>query len=216
MRQVESCHHDRDAGPEHHGRGVGVDVEIELGRRGDVAEGERPAHQHDPPDAVADVRREAERQRDVGEWAERTERHGRGRGPQLGDDELHRVAAAGLSARRGEPGAREAVGAADELRRFERQHQRALGAPVDGNVRAAGELAHAQGVRRRLRDRDVARDRRDAAEIEPFARGERQQDRDGVVVARVGVDDDRLGHVGGSRVGGSAFALEGLEGVGFG
>ena len=79
-------------------------------------------------------------------------------------------------------------------------HERPVGAAVDRDVAAAGELEHAQGVRGRLLDRLVAADGRDADELE-LGRGEREQERDRVVVAGIAVEDDRgRAHAGQYRV----------------
>ena len=69
-------------------------------------------------------------------------------------------------------------------------HERPLGAGRDRHVAATGELEHAQRVRRRLVERLVAGDGRDAEQLE-LGRGEREQERDRVVVAGVAVEDDR-------------------------
>ena len=77
------------------------------------------------------------------------------------------------------------VGGDEELAR-----ERAVGAGRHRHVAAADELEHAERVRRRLLERLVAGDRRDAEEVELRA-GEREQERDRVVVARVAVEQDR-------------------------
>ena len=59
-----------------------------------------------------------------------------------------------------------------------------------GTSRAPGELEHVERVARRLVERLVAGDGRDRAQLD-LGRGEREQDRDRVVVAGVAVDDDR-------------------------
>jgi hypothetical protein len=68
--------------------------------------------------------------------------------------------------------------------------ERAVGAGGDRYVGAAGQLEDADGVRRRLRQRLVARDGRDPEQLELGAR-EREQDRDRVVVTGVAVEQDR-------------------------
>ena len=81
-------------------------------------------------------------------------------------------------------------GAANELRRRQREQQWLLGAAIDRHVAAPGQFDDAQCVRRGQIDADIAGDRGDAAQIEPIACGEREQDRDRVILARIGVDDD--------------------------
>ena len=68
-----------------------------------------------------------------------------------------------------------------------------LGATRHGHIGAAGELEHLERVQRRLLERLVAVDGRDAEQLDLRA-GEREQDGDRVVVARVAVEDDRRRH----------------------
>ena len=74
--------------------------------------------------------------------------------------------------------------------------ERAIGAGRDRDVGAAGEVEHAQRIRRRLLERLVAVDRGDAENLDLRAR-EREEQCDRVVVPRVAVEDDRDrgGHV---------------------
>ena len=62
---VQAEHHERDAGLEHHLRGVRVDVDVELGGGRDVALADGAAHQHDLADAADDVGRLVQRQREL-------------------------------------------------------------------------------------------------------------------------------------------------------
>ena len=62
-----------------------------------------------------------------------------------------------------------------------------------GDLAAAGEIEHAQGVRRRLRERLVPVHGRDAEHLHLGAR-ERQQQRDRIVVPGIAVEDDRGAH----------------------
>ena len=84
----------------------------------------------------------------------------------------------------------ETIGAAHEFRRAQRTQQRLARARKHRHVLATRELQDAQRIRRGQRQRHIARDRRDAQQVEPLPFGECQQDRDGVVLARIGVDDD--------------------------
>jgi hypothetical protein len=63
----------------------------------------------------------------------------------------------------------------------------------DRNVAAAGDLERDERVPGRLVERLVAGDRRDTDQLD-LRRGEREEDRDRVVVPRVAVDDDRRAH----------------------
>ena len=86
------------------------------------------------------------------------------------------------------------VGAVHDRRVATARHdERPVGAGRDGHVLAAGQREHAQRVARRRLERQVARDRREREQVELRAR-QREQDRDGVVDARVAVDDERRGH----------------------
>ena len=69
--QIEG-HRDRDPAAQDHVGSLRVDVDIELGRRADVAHLEiGAAHHHDLPDTLGDAGRLHERHRDVGQRAER-------------------------------------------------------------------------------------------------------------------------------------------------
>src|SRR5207237_7154921 len=67
--------------------------------------------------------------------------------------------------------------------------QRAVGACGDRDVSATGELEHLERVAGGLLQRLVAGDGRDTSQLD-LGRGEREQNRDRVVVAGVAVDDD--------------------------
>ena len=68
-----------------------------------------------------------------------------------------------------------------------RVHQRLAGAGGHRDVGAAGQVQHPQRVLRRLRQVDVAVHGRDQPEVDLGA-GQRQQDRQRVVDAGIGVD----------------------------
>ncbi len=176
---------------EHDRRGVGIDVNVELRRRCHVAEVHRTAHQYDALDFSRNVRRKAQRQRDVGQRAKRAQRDTPvGRCAQRADDKVDRVPGPRRACGQRNVGPSEAIGAANKLRRRQRKHQWLFGAAIDGHVSALGQRDDTQCVRRRKFDADIAGDCRDAAQIEPITRGEREQDRDRVILARIGVDDD--------------------------
>ena len=92
--------------------------------------------------------------------------------------------------RLGEVGAVEPALAVHVVRDLERADQRGRGAGRDRHVRAAEQGEHPQGVARRLAQADVAAHGRDAQHLELRA-GERERDRERVVVARVAVEQDR-------------------------
>ena len=76
-----------------------------------------------------------------------------------------------------------------------RAHQRALAAGEHRHVAAAGQFHDAPRVNRGPRQRHVAGDRHDAGDLQFVGRGQRQKDRDGVVLSGIGVDDDAALHV---------------------
>jgi enoyl-CoA hydratase/carnithine racemase len=76
------------------------------------------------------------------------------------------------------------------LRYDELALERPVGARRDRDVCAAGELEHAERVGRGLLERLVAPDGGDAEQLD-FRAGEREQDRDRVVVPGVAVEEDR-------------------------
>ncbi len=82
-----------------------------------------------------------------------------------------------------------------------------------GHLGAAGELEHAQRVRGRLGERLVAGDRGHPEQLE-LGGGEREQDRDRVVVPGVAVEDDRRrrhSHASSSSAVGSELCAPKLE-----
>jgi hypothetical protein len=72
----------------------------------------------------------------------------------------------------------------------------ALAAGIDRHLRAASQFADDAGVALGQRQRHVAGHRDDAEHLQLRRRGQRQQDGYGVVLAGIGVDDDRAGHQG--------------------
>ena len=182
MREVERHDRHRDAAGEHGGRRLRVDVGVELGRRRDVAEGDRAAH----PDDLARLRAAGEGGRDVGQRPGGDEDRVR---RQLVEDQPDGTARVDGHDRFGQLGAVQArravdVGCDDQL-----ADERPVGALRDGHVVAACQRQHAARVLGGAGQRLVAGDRRQRDEVDGRA-GERQQDRDGVVVPRVAVEDD--------------------------
>ena len=92
--------------------------------------------------------------------------------------------------RRRQVGAVEAGLAVHVRRDVALAHERLVGARVDRDVGAAGELEHAQCVGGRLVERLVAGDGRHADELE-LGRGDGEQQRNRVVVTGIAVEDDR-------------------------
>ena len=210
MRDVEPDHRHRQAAPEHAPRSLRVDVDVELGRRRHVPFGDRAAHDHDALEGRRLLRVTGQKEGDVGQWADRDERdRPLGAEDVLGqevDGVLRDRLALRLRERRPvEPGLAVNVVGDEEL-----PGERPVGARGDGHVAPAHELEHAERVRGRLLERLVAGDGRDAEELELRA-GEREQEGDRVVMARVAVEHDgrRLAHA--ARIS-SISAVVGSEG----
>ena len=187
-RDVPADHLDRQAGAEDDARRLRIDPDVVFGRRRDVAFAARRAA-HD--DAAADLLGEAgiarQRQRDIGQRSERHQRQAR-RGVGEAQDRVDRMLALGRAARRRIAAVAEPVAAVEPMRVVERAHQRRGRADEDGDV-DAGDLGGQQRVAGRLFDADVAGDD-GQPEHAHVGRGERHQDRDGVVGSGVGVDEE--------------------------
>ncbi len=128
---------------------------------------------------------------DIGERPERRERHRAGLvGQQRFDDEIDAVLRFDLQFRQRQVGAVHAGFAMHMLGGDEGAAHGALAAGIDGNILAARELDDLERIAGVLGQRDVAGHRDDAEDIEIGGRGERHEDGDGIVLARVGVDND--------------------------
>ena len=188
VRDVEPDHRHVDVGGEDERGGLGVGPDVELGSRGHVALGDRPAHDDDLREPVGAVPLEVSR--DVRQRSRRDERHGsRRRGDGRGNP-ADGVGRDRLGARLRQRRAVEAALAVHVRGDDELALERPVGTRGDRHIRAASELEHAQRVRGRLLERLVPVGRRHAEELELRAR-EREEQRDRVVVAGVAVEDDR-------------------------
>jgi hypothetical protein len=130
---VERGHGDRDATPEHHVGGLRIDIDVELGRRRDVADLEiGAAHHDDLLDARRDLWRLDQGHGDVGEGPESAERDrpGLGRGKRV-DEEVDAVPFLQRDLRLGQVGPVEAGLAVDVLGGDELPAERTLAAGVD-------------------------------------------------------------------------------------
>ncbi len=186
VRQVERDDRQRDAAGDDRGGGLGIDEGVELGGGRDVAEGDRAAH----PDDLARLAALCQRRRDVGQRAGRDQdRLGR----QLVGDQSQRAARVGADDGVGQLGAVDARHAVDVGRDHQLARQRAVGAGGHRHVGAAGQRQHAARVLGRARERLVAGHRRDRHQVDRRV-AEREQHRDGVVVAGVAVEDDAGAH----------------------
>ena len=207
--QVERHHGQGHAGTEHDVGRLGIDIDVELGRGGDVADLEiGAAHQHDLGDTRHDVGGAGEGGGDVGQGADRAERDAARRlGAQGLDEEIDGMGRLQLhrglgQARPVEPGLAMDVLGGDELAR-----QRRVAAGEDLHLAPPGQLADDAGILRGQRQRHVAGHRGQAEKLDLAGAGQRQQDRHGVVLAGIGVDDDLARRHGWRRPPGGAARL---------
>ena len=191
--EVQADQGEFEAAAEDDRGGVRVGVDVVFGGRGHVAEVHGAAHQHDLVDGGGDVGGEAQGEGEVGERAEHAQGDAGGCcGAQQGDQGGDGVGLGRRLGGRGEVGAVEAVGAADEFGGFQGEDQGGGAAGVDRDFGVAGEFDDAAGVGGGLRDRDVAGDGGDHGHGETVGQSEGEEDGDGVVLAGVGVDDQGL------------------------
>ena len=191
---VEGHDHQRNAGFEHDISGFGVDVDVELGRGGDVAALKAAAaHQDDLGHAGDDVGGALEGGGDVGQGAEGAEGdRARGMGAERVDQVVDGVLGLQGMGRVGERDAVKAGLAVDMLGGDELAGKGGIAAGVDRGV-AAREFDDDAGVLLGEGERHVARDGGEGKDIQ-LGRGQRKEDGNGVVLAGVGVDDDLAGH----------------------
>jgi hypothetical protein len=191
---VEGHDHQRHAGFEHDISGFGVDVDVELGRGGDVAALETAAaHQDDLGHAGDDVGGALEGGGDVGEGAEGAEGdQACGVGAEGVDEVVDGVLVLQGMGRLGQRDAVEAGLAVDVFGGDELAFQGAVCACVDGGLVAA-EFDDLAGVPLGEGQGHVPGDGGEGKDLKLRA-GEGEEDGDGVVLAGVGVDDDLAGH----------------------
>ena len=193
MGDVEADHRDREAAAEHDPRRLRVHPDVELGRGRPVALADGPAHEAD----VRDLRRQAGRGQqqlgDVGQRPRRDQRDRAGRRLEGRPQERERALGPHLGARLGEVGPVEPALAVDVVGDLERPRERGRRPGRDRHVGPAEQREDPERVARRLAQPDVAADGRDAQHLE-LRPGERQRDREGVVVAGVAVQEDGDGH----------------------
>jgi hypothetical protein len=164
VRDVEADHRHVDAALEHARRSLGVAPDVELGGGRHVPLGNRAAHENDALGSC--VRMEREQKCHVRQRADRNERDGTLRAPDLLREEVGRVRSDGLALRWRQIGPVEARLAVhvrgDELVADERT----IRAGCDRNLPVSGELEHADRVRRRLVECLVSRDGRHAEHLD--------------------------------------------------
>ena len=138
---VEAHHRDRHAGPEHDVGGLGVGVDVELGRDGGVPLPDRAAHQAQVRDPRRELRVEPEQQRDVGQRPDRRDRDGL---RVLGEDPGHQVD--GVLGRRRRPSRARASCRRSRSRRGPRSPARRSRAAPRRRPRRPGTSSRAVGV----------------------------------------------------------------------
>jgi hypothetical protein len=194
VRHVQRQHGDGHAALEHRLGRVRVGEHVELGHGRDVAAVEmRTGHQHQLAQAAHDVGGLFQREREVGLRAEHGERHALlGCRAQGANQVVDRMA---IGQRRGglvHGDAGEALLAVDVRRVDRRALQGAVGACVHRNLRPPGPLAGQACIARGLREWHVAGHRRQRLDLQHLGRRHGEQQRNHVVGARVGVDDERV------------------------
>ena len=184
VSDVEAGHDQWAAVGENHVRGLGVTPQVELRRGSAVAEG-AAAHQRDAPDSAGEVGRRAQRKRDVRQRAGGHQPDALLRSAGV-DDETDRIVAGGRAAGLGQIGAVHAALSVHVFGVSRWARQRSIGAGMDGAVQLQ-QVAHDDGIARGRIEGCIASDGGDAQKV-GVAGGD--EDGDGIVVARVAIDDD--------------------------
>src|SRR5271169_2735713 len=143
---VEADHSERNSGIENDARGFRVDIDVEFGRRSDVAAAQRAAHDHDCFDERGDSGVGLEDSGDVGERADGDEGDFAGIRADDAADESAGGFGDWLGVRLGKIDATEAVVAVRVFGSYEAADERSGGAGGDGDVGAAGDFEKPQGV----------------------------------------------------------------------
>ena len=193
MRDVEPDHRDRHTEVEHLRRGVRVVVDVELRRGGGVAQValRTAAHDDEPLHLARRLRVLVDEQRDVGERPDRDDRDRF----RAGLDEAHEQRERRLERARGlrQLVSAEAVVAVHVGCRVAVAAPQRSGCAAPDRALEPQQIGERGRVARRVLQADVARHRGDAEDLHLGAR-RGQHDGEGVVDARVCVDDDRTNH----------------------
>ena len=139
---VERQHGDGRAALEHDVRRLGVDVHVELRRRGDIAALEISArHHHDAADPRRDVGRLHQGQREIGRGRQGNDMHfSRLRGAKRLHDEFHSMLLLRLGRGRGQFVTIEAGRPVNMVGNHQLFQNRSRTSGEDGNIRAPGKL----------------------------------------------------------------------------
>ena len=180
-------------GAKHDLGGLGVAVDVPLGRRGRVARhAERAAHQRVALEEAGQSRLAQDREREVRQRPERDQRDLAGPAAGLVEDQVDGMAVAERAAGRRQLGVAQPLRPVRLGRRLERSDERDLAAHRDLDVGAAGELEHGPRVDPDLAGVDVARDAGHGDEVGVGRRGGVEQ-REAVVDAGVDIEDEGEG-----------------------
>ena len=184
MGDVQPDHGERHARLEYHVCRVRIGVDVELSRRRDVAEPDRAPHGHDLAHVGEDRRVLDDGQRDIGEGPKGHQRDGFRRRRERIHQKIHRMGRFRRSARLGQVGAVDPRRPVDVFGGLRLAHHGPRAAGVDRHLGPACQIPDPAGIVLGPGQRHVARDGGDAEQIEFFGRGEREQEGDGVVLAR--------------------------------
>ena len=195
MRHIQRHHHDLDPGFQHDIGGFGIHMDVEFGRRRDVAHLEiGAAHQHDPLHAAHDIGGACESGGDIGQRPEGAQRDAaRGARAQGVDDKIHRMPLLQRHGRFRQVGAIQPGAPMHMLGRDQRPAHGGIAAGKHPHVGPPGQFADLARIQLRQRQRHIAGNGGDAQNLD-FRAGQRQQDGHGVILPRIGVDDDLLCH----------------------
>ncbi len=193
MGDVEPGHPDRDPRLEDDRGSLRVRPDVELGRGGRVPLPDGPAHQRDPGDPAGEARRGPQQHRDVRQRSGRDDRDGFGRRADRRDRQLHGRGRDGGRGRLGEIRPVQTRRSVDIDRHPWLANERSFRSGRDRDLSPVKEGQQPEGVVGGPGQRGVARDRRDRHDVQ-FRPRQGEGDGEGVIVARVAVEDDRRRH----------------------
>ena len=194
MGEVEAHHGKRPRLVEQDVSGLGVDLDVELGNRAPVALVVAATHKHDFLHALNDAGLHAHRHGDVGEGAGGHQRDGAGLGCHDGfHDVVNRMLFLKRARGHGQFHTVEAAFAVNGSGNLLRTHDGAIAARVHGDVRRMGLFQNGARIVGNLVEALVAPNRGYADELD-LRVAERQKQCNGVVVARIAIENDFFRH----------------------
>ncbi len=169
--------------------GIGEDVELRVA--GHVATGSGAAHHGELPDLGDKIRSQHQHHGDIGQRADGRD-HQRRRGllekAHEGVDCME-VLDGPFRIRKSRTS--QSVGTVHMFRRHGLPHQRPGATRIDRSILAPRRLDYPARIAARVLDRNVPGDRRDAEDIDGVRQGECKEERQGVILARIAIEDDR-------------------------